>query len=108
MLDLGCGPGTDLLAIAGQRPIRGCGVDLALNNLRLAQQRGRSAGKRIPWVQSSVECLPLSDQGFEYVLLSEVLEHLLDPDVALREVWRILKPNGLLFLTTPTATTTSP
>ena len=101
VLDLGCGPGTDLLAIAAQRPIRGWGLDLALNNLRLAQQRGRSAGKKISWVESPVECLPLSDRGFEYVLLSEVLEHLLDPDVALREVWRILKPNGLLFLTTP-------
>ena len=101
VLDLGCGPGTDLLAIVDRRPIRGYGVDLALNSLLLATQRGRSSTKKISWMQSPVECLPFSDQKFECALLSEVLEHILDPDLALREIRRILKPNGLLFLTTP-------
>jgi ubiquinone/menaquinone biosynthesis C-methylase UbiE len=101
VLDLGCGPGKDLLAIADRRPIRGCGVDFALNNLRLAQERGQSAAKTIHWVLSSVECLPFSDHAFECAFFSEVLEHLLEPDLALREIRRILKPSGLLFLTTP-------
>lgn len=101
VLDLGCGPGSDLLAIADRRPIRGYGVDLAFNNLLLAEQRGRSSAKKISWVQSPIECLPFSNQEFECALFSEVLEHILDPDLALLEIRRILKPNGLLFLTTP-------
>lgn len=101
VLDLGCGTGRDLVAIADRRPIRGCGVDFALNNLRLARERGQSAAKTIHWVLSSVECLPFSDHAFECAFFSEVLEHLLEPDLALREIGRILKPGGLLFLTTP-------
>lgn len=101
LLDLGCGPGKDLLAIADRRPILGYGLDLALNNLRLARQRGQASGRRICWVQSCIECLPFPDQEFEYTLFSEVLEHLLDPTLALREISRILKPNGILFVTTP-------
>lgn len=38
---------------------------------------------------------------FDFVVCTEVLEHTLDPFSAVKELLRILKPGGLLFLTTP-------
>lgn len=45
---------------------------------------------------------PYPDATFEVVLFCEIVEHLLkDPVAALREIQRVLKPDGLLILTTP-------
>ncbi len=45
------------------------------------------------------DCLP--DGAFDYVVCTEVLEHTLQPFEAVEEIWRILRPGGLLFVTTP-------
>lgn len=42
-----------------------------------------------------------ADKSVDVVLCSEVLEHLKDPNVALRELSRIIKKNGILLLTAP-------
>jgi SAM-dependent methyltransferase len=45
---------------------------------------------------------PFDDDSFDVVLFCEMLEHLLmDPVAALREIHRVLRPNGVLVLTTP-------
>ena len=46
--------------------------------------------------------LPVPDETFDYVLCSEVIEHMeVDPMFMLSEVNRVLKPNGMLILSTP-------
>jgi SAM-dependent methyltransferase len=50
------------------------------------------------------ERFPYADASFDVILLCEVLEHLTnDPQAALLEIKRVLKPNGTLILTTPNA-----
>jgi SAM-dependent methyltransferase len=46
--------------------------------------------------------IPIEDQQFDAVVMTEVFEHLhMNPIVTMREVLRILKPDGALYLTTP-------
>jgi 2-polyprenyl-3-methyl-5-hydroxy-6-metoxy-1,4-benzoquinol methylase len=45
--------------------------------------------------------LPYRDASFDTVLLSEVVEHLHETPVLLRECWRVLRPGGYLLITTP-------
>ncbi|NEE21973.1 class I SAM-dependent methyltransferase, partial [Streptomyces sp. SID7499] len=45
--------------------------------------------------------LPLADGCADAVLFSEILEHLVDPDQALDELRRVLRPGGHLMLSTP-------
>ncbi|MFA6250191.1 MAG: methyltransferase domain-containing protein [Candidatus Shapirobacteria bacterium] len=45
--------------------------------------------------------LPYPDNTFDLVLLSEVLEHLTNPGLAISEIARVLKPSGKLLVTTP-------
>ena len=44
---------------------------------------------------------PFKNASFDYVLFLEILEHIRNPYFAIREISRVLKPEGLLFLSTP-------
>jgi ubiquinone/menaquinone biosynthesis C-methylase UbiE len=50
---------------------------------------------------SGAESLPLRDSTFDAVLCTEVLEHVPRPTAVLREIGRVLRPSGRLFLTAP-------
>jgi SAM-dependent methyltransferase len=54
-----------------------------------------------PDVVADLHELPLDDATFDFVLCTEVLEHVNDPRRVLRELGRILRPGGRLLLTTP-------
>nr|WP_255478092.1 class I SAM-dependent methyltransferase [Flavobacterium sp. 9R] len=45
--------------------------------------------------------MPFEDSSFECAFGTEVLEHCPNPEVVLKEVFRVLKPNGLFFFTVP-------
>lgn len=50
---------------------------------------------------ASVTALPFADDRFEHVLCTEVIEHVANPQQAVGELLRILRPGGRLVLTTP-------
>jgi SAM-dependent methyltransferase len=50
---------------------------------------------------ASADAIPVAAASFDAVLLTQVLEHVPDPSVVLAELSRIIRPNGLLFLTAP-------
>jgi ubiquinone/menaquinone biosynthesis C-methylase UbiE len=52
-------------------------------------------------IQGKVENAPIPDNEYDVVTLLHIIEHFPDPIQALREVQRILKPGGLLFIETP-------
>lgn len=52
-------------------------------------------------VRGDLLALPFPEDVFDGVLLTEVLEHCIDPRAAVDEVRRVLKPGGLLLVTSP-------
>ena len=52
-------------------------------------------------VCANAECLPFRDAVFDVVVSQEVLEHLRDPFRAMREMQRVLKPEGLIYCQVP-------
>lgn len=48
-----------------------------------------------------IQAMPLPDQSFDTVFSAEVLEHVPDPEKALREIYRVLKPGGYFVMSIP-------
>jgi 2-polyprenyl-3-methyl-5-hydroxy-6-metoxy-1,4-benzoquinol methylase len=94
-LDAGCGTGRATAALAG----RGADVvAIDLGERLVARTRLRCACR--PLV-GSVMVLPFPDATFDVVLSTEVIEHVPDPALAVKEFARVLKPGGHLVLSTP-------
>lgn len=49
----------------------------------------------------SVESIPVPDASFDIVLLAEVVEHLENPELALQECARVLRPGGMMYILSP-------
>jgi SAM-dependent methyltransferase len=98
IVDVGCGDGLATSVAATTSPGHHfVGVDWSADALRQARGRGLSL------VRAGVEGpgLPLASGAADVVIMSELIEHLVDTDAALEEAWRVLKPGGSLLLSTP-------
>ena len=99
VFDCGCGMGAFLMMLAKLRKLNLVGLDGDLERLHWAQR------EQVPALLLSGDIfnLPVADQTFDKILFSEVLEHLNDDLRGLCEVYRILKPGGILALSVPHA-----
>ena len=95
-LDVGCGDGTRSGLWLHNRGCRYVGADISAT----AVEQARAHGLEALVVQDAAE-LPFEDDAFAGVLAVEVLEHVFEPQRAVREVYRILKPGGVLFVSLP-------
>ncbi len=50
---------------------------------------------------ADAHALPLADDFFDAVIVQAVLEHVLLPETVVSEIWRVLKPDGLVYAETP-------
>ena len=74
----------------------------AIDGVEIAEEARKEAKKRYGFdFKSDVSELP--GASYDWVIAIEVLEHLLDPETALKQMRELLKPGGGLFLTTPNA-----
>ena len=109
LLDAGCGGGRHCFG-ALDRGVHTVGLDLDAPSLRIAragihERRGRAPGLLHGGVlRGDVFHLPFRDGCFDRVICSEVMEHVHDWRGAARELARVVKPEGKVAITIPTAT----
>jgi ubiquinone/menaquinone biosynthesis C-methylase UbiE len=102
VLDLGCGPGTDLAALADTVGPGGTvlGVD---HEPRMVAEAGHRFVDR-PNVEvraGDVHDLPLADASVDRARVDRVLQHVSDPARAFAEARRVLRPGGLFGMAEP-------
>ncbi len=98
VLDIGCGQGWQLAEIRKLCPsARLFGMDISPKLVALAREH-------VPGAQidtGDADKLVYPEAAFDVVVMTEVLEHLTDPVLALGQILHVLKPGGWMLLTVP-------
>jgi 2-polyprenyl-3-methyl-5-hydroxy-6-metoxy-1,4-benzoquinol methylase len=97
LLDIGCAQGTIAITLGE------AGYDVTGNDIRepyLAYARMRDDQHRVNFTCDNFLDFR-SDQKFDAVIFTEVIEHIIDHSVFLRKIFECLEPNGILIVTTP-------
>jgi ubiquinone/menaquinone biosynthesis C-methylase UbiE len=96
ILDLGCGNGYFTGILSKNPNCRIIGIDVSFASLLNAKRWYAGA-----YLNGSCMELPFRDVIFDKALLTDVIEHLENPDAAMAEIRRVLKKGGHLIITTP-------
>jgi SAM-dependent methyltransferase len=98
IVDIGCGDGLATRLAADAAPgHRFVGIDWSADALRQA------AARRLTLIRAGVDGagLPIAAEAADVVIMSELIEHVVDTDSVLEEARRVLRPGGTLLLSTP-------
>ncbi|MFD4908103.1 methyltransferase domain-containing protein [Kitasatospora purpeofusca] len=102
VLDLGCGPGTDLASLAEAVTGTGTVIGVDRDPAAVDAARERAADRRTVTVRlGDIHDLPLPDHAADRARTDRVLQHVADPAQALREFHRVLRPGGRLVMGEP-------
>ena len=98
LLDVGCGPGTITMDLA-DRVAPGCvvGIDSQSEVIARADELRKSRGQvNITFSPGDVYALQFADSRIDVVHAHQVLQHLTTPIDALKEMYRVMRPGGIL------------
>jgi len=103
VLDCGCGPGTITLGIARRVwPAEVVGVDFGQSQIDRANTSALREGvSNAKFKAADCYLLPFADSTFDRIFSHALIEHLADPVRAVGEMYRVLKPGGIIGLCSP-------
>lgn len=103
VLDVGCGRGDEVIELARMVGETGRAVGLDMSETMVVEGRGRAAqaGVRAEFKVGDAQALPFADRSFDAARIERTLQHLPDPDRALRELRRVCRPGGRVVALDP-------
>jgi len=99
VLDVACGEGYGSAMVA-EGAARVIGVDISADAVRHAKSRyGHHAN--LEFISASCDCLPFPDASFDLAVSFETIEHIETQQAFIAELARVLRPDGVLILSSP-------
>lgn len=101
VLDIGSGVGTIAFYLASKgKKVTGIEISESAVSIAKANAKIFNLEKKIDFIAAEFPS-GVPNKKYDLVIFSEVIEHLEDDNKALRDIWNVLKPSGLLVITTP-------
>jgi ubiquinone/menaquinone biosynthesis C-methylase UbiE len=98
VLDIGCGSGAYAYYLS-KNGASVCALDFSHNYLLNAKTAIKN--RAVQFLQADAEHLPFKDKVFDWILCTEVIEHIISPELLLTETGRLLKDEGTLVVSIP-------
>lgn len=95
ILDAGCGTGNLAQALVARGAVV-TGVDVSPAMLRIAREKVQ--GDKATFIEADVTSLPFARESFDAAVCFTVLEFTQQPEEALSELWRVIKPGGRMVI----------
>ena len=102
-LDVGCGPGSVTPSLARAAGPDGLALGVDISKPMLARAVRAQAGPQTGFMLADAQQLPLRDETVDAVVSIAALQLIPDPEAALTEMGRVLRPGGRLAVMVPTA-----
>lgn len=99
VLDVACGEGYGA-AMVSETAYKVVGVDLSVDVIQHAKNNYRHH-TNLQFVTASCECLPFPDASFDFAISFETIEHIEKQKEFISELKRVLRPDGILILSSP-------
>lgn len=99
VIDIGCGDGGLFNLI--KKSSKYTGIDISPTQLKAFKSSLNSKGNKPVLVKADVSSLPLKDNSFDVAIACDVLEHVIDPLLVMREIKRVVKKGGYIILGIP-------
>ncbi len=96
ILDAGCGDGRFAYLLKKLKKCEVYGIDISENSLKIAEKNE----VKIAQCDLNIDKIPFNKK-FDVILAIDVIEHLLNPVMALKQFKNSLKPNGKIIISTP-------
>jgi ubiquinone/menaquinone biosynthesis C-methylase UbiE len=97
LLDVGCGLGGKTVAYAEAGAVV-VGTDLLEKNVEQSGAYAKMKGARADFFVGDAAALPLANAAFDTVVANDAMEHFAEPAHALREMARVVKPGGAIWI----------
>ncbi|MBM3247926.1 MAG: class I SAM-dependent methyltransferase [Candidatus Omnitrophica bacterium] len=95
-LECGCGTASTSVYFAS-KGVKTIMLDASISALKIASENFSNHNLKGEFVNGNMECLPFADDKFDLVMSFGVLEHFENMSLAIKEMVRILKPDGIFF-----------
>ncbi len=104
ILDIGCGTGWALGQAASLIDNNGSfyGVDLSAKMIERAKENFKTK-ENFHFLKANAESIPLNDNFFDFIICTNSFHHYFNPEKALKEMYRLLKTGGIVYILDPTA-----
>lgn len=99
LLDVGCGTGAMLSMVTSENDdIQACGIDLSE---KMIEKSAELLGQRVQLIVGDSDNLPWNENYFDLVVCNASFHHFPEPLKVLKEIKRVLKPNGRVIIAEP-------
>jgi ubiquinone/menaquinone biosynthesis C-methylase UbiE len=99
--DLGCGLGFDVHRLAGLVGPQGNALGIDASHALLATARATGREPAATFLQANIQRLPLADSSLDACKVDRTLQHVEEPATVLSEIYRALRPGGLVVCSEP-------
>ena len=94
VLEVAPGPGFFSIELAKRGNFHITGLDISRTMVEIANRNGNKAGAKVDFQLGNASAMPFGGESFDFVYCSAAFKNLTEPEKALNEMHRVLRPGG--------------